>query len=82
VLVNTVTFEPIRVFSLVAATYFLLCWPLSLLAERLGARMDARRSSGIGDIFHRRVTPRRVVVRGREAQQGQGAALDPLKAEL
>ena len=59
VLVNTVTFEPVRVFSLVALTYFLLCWPLSLLAERLGARMDSKRASGIGDVFRRRARPRR-----------------------
>jgi polar amino acid transport system permease protein len=58
VLINSVTFEPLRVFSLVAATYFLLCWPLSLLAEQMGRRMDSKRSSGIGDIFRNRATPR------------------------
>jgi len=58
VLINSVTFEPLQVFSLVAATYFVLCWPLSLAAEWLGQRMDNARSSGIGDIFRNRPTPR------------------------
>ena len=34
VLVNTVTFEPVSVFGVVSLTYFVMCWPLSLLAER------------------------------------------------
>ena len=62
VLVNTVTFEPISVFGLVALTYFFLCWPLSLLAEHLGQRIDSKRASGIGDIFRNRPTARPVAV--------------------
>lgn len=34
-IINTTTFEPFRVFALVAAVYFILCWPLSLLAKRM-----------------------------------------------
>jgi polar amino acid transport system permease protein len=37
--VNNATFEPLYVFGLVAAIYFVLCWPLSLLAGRLERRM-------------------------------------------
>lgn len=36
---NTVTFEPIMVFSTVAMIYFLLCWPLSLLSRYLERRL-------------------------------------------
>lgn len=57
VLVNTVTFDPVSVFGLVAGTYFLMCWPLSLLAEFAGRRIDRRQSSGIGDIFRKRASP-------------------------
>jgi polar amino acid transport system permease protein len=38
-IVNNATFQPLDVFSLVAALYFVLCWPLSLLAARLERRM-------------------------------------------
>lgn len=34
-IINTATFSPFRVFALVALIYFLLCWPLSLLAKRM-----------------------------------------------
>jgi polar amino acid transport system permease protein len=37
-IVNNATFEPLYVFSLVAGIYFVLCWPLSLLAGRLERR--------------------------------------------
>jgi polar amino acid transport system permease protein len=37
-IINNVTFEPFRVFSLVAAIYFVLCWPLSVLSQRLEQR--------------------------------------------
>ena len=33
-IINNVTFRPFLVFGLVAAIYFLLCWPLSLLSQR------------------------------------------------
>lgn len=38
-IVNNATFDPFTVFSIVAAVYFALCWPLSILARRLEARM-------------------------------------------
>jgi polar amino acid transport system permease protein len=44
-IINNATFQPLVVFSLVAAIYFALCWPLSLLAghmERRQARALAR----------------------------------------
>ena len=37
-IINNATFQPLYVFSLVAATYFVLCWPLSLLAGYLERR--------------------------------------------
>ncbi|HEY8048026.1 MAG TPA: amino acid ABC transporter permease [Ramlibacter sp.] len=37
-IVNNATFEPLYIFSLVAGIYFVLCWPLSLLAGRLERR--------------------------------------------
>jgi polar amino acid transport system permease protein len=39
--INNATFQPLVVFSLVAAIYFALCWPLSLLAARM-ERKQAR----------------------------------------
>jgi polar amino acid transport system permease protein len=39
--VNTATFEPLLVFALVGAGYFIICWPLSLLATRLEERLSA-----------------------------------------
>ena len=33
--INTMTFEPIPVFGTVAAIYFAICWPLSLLSRHL-----------------------------------------------
>lgn len=38
-IVNNATFKPFLVFGTVAALYFILCWPLSLMARRLEARM-------------------------------------------
>ncbi len=37
-IVNTGTFQPFLVFGIVAAIYFALCWPLSLLSQRLERR--------------------------------------------
>jgi polar amino acid transport system permease protein len=42
-IVNNATFQPLIVFSVVAAIYFVLCWPLSLLA----ARMERRRAAAL-----------------------------------
>ena len=42
-IVNNATFQPLLVFSVVAAIYFALCWPLSLLA----ARMERRRAAAL-----------------------------------
>ena len=42
-LVNNVTYEPFRVYGLVALLYFAICWPMSLLAARLERRLDVRR---------------------------------------
>ena len=37
-IINNATFQPLVVFSVVAAIYFALCWPLSLLAARMERR--------------------------------------------
>lgn len=37
-IINNATFQPLAVFTIVAALYFLLCWPLSLWAGRLEQR--------------------------------------------
>jgi polar amino acid transport system permease protein len=42
-IINNATFQPLLVFSVVAAIYFVLCWPLSLLA----ARMERRRAAAL-----------------------------------
>jgi len=34
-IINNATFQPLIVFSVVAGIYFVLCWPLSLLAARM-----------------------------------------------
>jgi polar amino acid transport system permease protein len=39
-LMTTVTFKPMIIYPVVAALYFALCWPLSLLAQRLERRID------------------------------------------
>ncbi|MDP9901530.1 amino acid ABC transporter permease [Variovorax ginsengisoli] len=44
-IINNATFQPLEVFSTVAVLYFVICWPLSLLAahmERKRARALAR----------------------------------------
>jgi len=40
-IINNATFQPLIVFSVVAAIYFVLCWPLSLLAARIERRQAA-----------------------------------------
>jgi polar amino acid transport system permease protein len=40
-IINNATFQPLIVFSVVAAIYFALCWPLSLLAGRMERRQAA-----------------------------------------
>lgn len=37
-IINNATFQPLTVFSLVAALYFVLCWPLSMWARHLEGR--------------------------------------------
>lgn len=41
-LIVNVTFQPMIVYPLVAALYFVICWPLSLLAYRLERKLDSR----------------------------------------
>ena len=43
-IINNATFQPLLVFGVVGALYFLLCWPLSLWASRL-ERRQARASA-------------------------------------
>ena len=38
-IINNATFQPLIVFSVVAAIYFVLCWPLSLLAGHMERRL-------------------------------------------
>lgn len=40
-IINNATFQPLMVFSVVAAIYFALCWPLSLMAARMERRHAA-----------------------------------------
>lgn len=42
-MLNNVTFEPFLVYSLVAAIYFCLCFPLSWYAKRLEGRLNVAR---------------------------------------
>lgn len=42
-IINNATFQPLPVFGTVAALYFVICWPLSLLA----ARMEKRRAAAL-----------------------------------
>lgn len=39
-IINNATFEPMVVFSIVATIYFVLCWPLSLLAAYMERRLS------------------------------------------
>lgn len=58
VVINTITFEPVHVFGTVTLTYFILCWPLSLLAEQTARRLESKRAiGGIGAMLRR--APRR-----------------------
>jgi polar amino acid transport system permease protein len=41
-LMVNVTFQPMIVYPVVAALYFAICWPISLAAGRLEARLDRR----------------------------------------
>ncbi len=40
-IINNATFAPFKVFTLVAVVYFLVCWPLSLVARRMERRFAA-----------------------------------------
>src|SRR5215469_1330053 len=40
-LMTNTTFKPMIVYPIVAVLYFILCWPLSLLAQTLERRIDA-----------------------------------------
>lgn len=60
VMVNTVTFEPLRVFGTVCAAYFAICWPLSRLSEHLARRWGVRGGNGAGRAFHGPRTGRQV----------------------
>lgn len=42
-IINNATFQPLLVFSVVASLYFVICWPLSLLA----ARMERKRARAL-----------------------------------
>ncbi|MBL8697099.1 MAG: amino acid ABC transporter permease [Alphaproteobacteria bacterium] len=46
-LMVNVTFQPLRVFPVVALLYFALCWPLSRLSRRLERRLDSRLGGGV-----------------------------------
>ena len=43
-IINNVTFQPMIVFSIVAVLYFMLCWPLSLLAANMERRLAVSQS--------------------------------------
>jgi polar amino acid transport system permease protein len=40
-LMTNATFRPMIVYPIVAVLYFMICWPLSLLAGSLERRIDA-----------------------------------------
>jgi polar amino acid transport system permease protein len=42
-LMTNVTFEPMVIYPVVAALYFAICWPLSVLSQTLERRLDAAR---------------------------------------
>ncbi len=42
-LMTNVTFEPMVIYPVVAALYFAICWPLSVLSQTLEKRLDAAR---------------------------------------
>ncbi len=67
VMINTVTFEPVKVFGTVALVYFVICWPLSLASDRLSRRLDRKREAGNRDLLAR---PRRALPPGLAVQPG------------
>jgi polar amino acid transport system permease protein len=42
-LMTNVTFQPMLIYPVVAALYFVICWPLSTLSQLLERRLDAAR---------------------------------------
>jgi polar amino acid transport system permease protein len=44
-IVNNSLFEPFMVYAIIAVTYFAMCYPLSLLSQRLERRMGRGRST-------------------------------------
>ena len=38
-MINNATFQPFKIFGIVALLYFLLCWPLTVVSRRLEARL-------------------------------------------
>ncbi len=56
VMVNTITFEPVRVFGTVCAVYFVICWPLSQASERLSRRWSVASGGGVAAAFRRSPT--------------------------
>jgi polar amino acid transport system permease protein len=44
-LVNSITLSPLRAFGLVAVIYFLICWPLSMLAKTVETRLHVGNSA-------------------------------------
>jgi polar amino acid transport system permease protein len=45
-MVNNATFRPLIVFGIVAALYFALCWPLSLISIKVEGRLRAKGGPG------------------------------------
>ena len=48
--VNNSTFRPFTVYALVAVLYFVLCWPLSRLADRLERRLGRHHLVMLGQV--------------------------------
>ena len=48
--VNNSTFRPFTVYALVAVLYFVLCWPLSRLADRLEQRLGRHHLVMLGQV--------------------------------
>ena len=40
-IINNATFRPFTIFALVAALYFLICWPLSVYSKRMERKLQA-----------------------------------------
>lgn len=40
-MINNATFQPFKIFGIVALLYFLLCWPLTIASRRLETRLAA-----------------------------------------